>query len=123
MIFLFIVTFLFLGFGVKGAVIGDMLALIVVMVIAGIIMKKFVHFTISDYRKNTKTLTSFGSQLMFGNAKNIINYQADTLLIAYFLTATDVGYYAVAVSLSRFFWRIPKSIQMVAYPAISEYWS
>jgi len=122
MIFLFIVTFLFLGLGVVGAVIGDMLALIVVLIIAGVIARKFVHFTITDYRKSTKRLTSFGSQLMFGNTINIINYQADTLLIAYFLTVTDVGYYAVAVSLSRFFWRIPQSIQMVAYPATSEYW-
>ncbi|RLG31398.1 hypothetical protein DRO03_01220 [Methanosarcinales archaeon] len=123
MIFLFILTFLFLGFGVVGAVLGDMLALIIVLIIAGIIARKFVHFTITDYRKNTKKLTSFGSQLMFGNTINIINYQADTLLIAYFLTVTDVGYYAVAVSMSRFFWRIPQSIQMVAYPATSEYWT
>ena len=120
---LLIVTFLFLGFGVKGAVIGDMLALIVVMVIAGIIVNKFVNFTISDYRKNTKTLTLFGSQVMLTNTINMINYQADTLLIAYFMTATDVGYYAVAVSLSRFFWRIPQSVQMIAYPATSEYWA
>ena len=123
MIFLFIVTFLFLGFGVVGAIIGDMLALIVVLIIAGVIARKFVHFKIRDYGKNTKKLTSFGSQLMFGNTINIINYQADTLLIAYFLTVTDVGYYAVAVSLSRFFWRIPQSIQIVAYPATSEYWA
>lgn len=123
MIFLFIVTFLFLGLGVVGAVIGDMIALVAVLIIAGVIARKFVHFTNTDYKKNTKKLTSFGRQLMFGNTINIINYQADTLLIAYFLTVTDVGYYAVAVSLSRFFWRIPQSIQMVAYPVASEYWA
>ncbi len=122
MVFLFIVTFLFLGFGIEGAVVGEVLATITVMVVAVLIIKKFVHFKISDYKKNTSALTSFGSQLMLGNVINNVNYQADSLLIAYFLTATDLGYYSVAVSLSRFFWRIPQSVQMIAYPATSEYW-
>jgi len=39
------------------------------------------------------------------------------------LSATDLGYYSVAVALSRFIWRIPNSIQMVAYPATAEYWA
>ncbi|MBA7620194.1 lipid II flippase MurJ [subsurface metagenome] len=53
----------------------------------------------------------------------MINYQADIVLIGYFLTATDVGYYAVAVGLSRFFWIIPQAIQRITYPATSEYWA
>jgi len=123
MILLLIVTFLFFGFGVEGALIGDMLALIGVVVIAAIIMKKFIHIIILDYKKNTKKLASFGSRMMGVNSINLTQYQADSLLIGYFLTATDLGYYAVAVSLSRFFWRVPQSIQMVTYPATSEYWS
>lgn len=121
--FSFILTFLFIGFGVKGALGGTILAVIASMGISAILMRKFVHFTISNYKTYTKKLTSFGSQLMLGDIINNVNYQADALLIGYFLTATDVGYYAVAVSLSRFFWRIPQSIQMIAYPAASEYWA
>ena len=121
--FSFILAFLFIGFGVEGALVGTMLAVIASMGISAIVMRKFFHFTISNYKKYTKKLTSFGSQLMLGNAINIINYQADTLLIAYFLTATDVGYYAAAVSLSRFFWRVPRSIQTVSSPTATEYWT
>ena len=51
----------------------------------------------------------------------MINYRADTILIGYFLTDTDVGYYTVAVSLSRFFWIIPQTIQTITYPATSDY--
>jgi len=120
---LFIVTFLFFGFGVKGAIIGDILALIVVTVIAGLVVKKFVRFTILDYYGNTKMLTTFGSRMMGINSINLLHTQADILLIGYFLSSADVGYYAAAVSLSRFFWRVPQSVQMVTYPATSEYWS
>lgn len=123
MIFLFVMAFLILGFGVKGAVIGDMLAMIVVIAIAGVTMRKFVRFTVFDYRKNTEMLISFGSRMMFGNAINQINAQVDIIMIGYFLTAGDVGFYAVAISLSRFFWRVPLSIQTITYPATTEYWS
>ena len=120
---LFILTFLFLGFGVKGALIGNMLASIVVMVIAAVIMKKFVCFTISGYIKNTKMLTSFGSRLAGANMVNEIYHHIDIIMIGYFLTSTAVGYYAIAVSLSRFFWLVPKAMGTVAYPTISEYWA
>lgn len=123
LIFILTITFLFNGFGIKGAVVADMLATIMVTVVAAVIMKKFIKFSISNYRENIKKLTSFGSKLMLGNVINNVNYQADTLLIAYYLTAGDLGYYSAAVSLSRFFWRIPQSIQMISYPATSEYWA
>ena len=123
MIFSFTLILLFLGFGVIGALIGDMLALFVVVIIAATTMKKFVNFKISDFKGNTKMLTSFGSRMMGANSINLIQYQADSFLIGYFLTASDLGYYTAAVSLSRFFWRVPQSIQMITYPATSEYWS
>jgi len=121
--FSFIVALLVVGFGVEGAVIGNMLAIIASTGIAILIMKNFTFFTLYKFKESSKKLTVFGSQLMLGNAINIINYQADILLIAYFLTATDVGYYAVAVSLSRFFWRVPDSIQRVSFPTSTEYWA
>ena len=123
MIFSFTLILLFLGFGVIGALIGDMLALFIVVIIAAISMKKFVNFKIYDFKGNTKMLTAFGSRMMGANSINLIQYQADSFLIGYFLTASDLGYYTAAVSLSRFFWRVPQSIQMVTYPATSEYWS
>lgn len=123
LLFLFILTFLFLGFGVKGALAGTILAEIMAMCIAAIIMKKFVHFTISNYKKYTKKLILFGIRLQGVQSINLIYTQVDIFLIGYFLTATEVGYYAAAVSLSRFFWRVPQSMQMVTYPATSEYWS
>jgi len=119
---LLILIFFRIGFGVKGAVFGFMLAIIVAVSIALFIVKKFVHFTILDYKKNTKKLMSFGSKIMLGNVVNLMNLQIDILLVGYFLTATDVGYYAVAVSLSRFFWLVPRAIRTITYPSTSEYW-
>ena len=46
----------------------------------------------------------------------------DVLLIGFFLSPTELGYYTVAVTLSRFFWLIPSSIQTITYPITASYW-
>jgi len=119
----FIIAFLMIGLGVEGAMLGTVFAIIGTAAVAMVIMKRFVHFTLLDYKKNTKKLASFGSRLVGANMINEIYSYADILMIGYFLTSTDVGYYAVAISLSRFFWLVPRAMSIVAYPAISEYWA
>jgi len=119
----FILALLMLGLGVVGAMLGTVFAIFVTMSLAMVIMKRFVRFTFSDYKKNTKMLASFGSRLAGANMIGQIYSSIDTIMIGYFLTSTDVGYYAVAISLSKFFWLVPRAMSTVAYPAISEYWA
>ena len=119
----FILAFLIIGLGVEGAMLGTVFAIFVTVSVAMVIVKRFVHFTVLDYKKNTKVLASFGSRLVGASMINQIYYNIDILMIGYFLTSTDVGYYAVAISLSRFFWLVPRAMATIAYPAISEYWT
>ena len=120
---IFILVLLFVGLGVEGAMLGTVFAIIGTVVVATVIMKKFMHFTFLNYKKNTKKLASFGSRLVGANMIGQIYYYIDILMLGYFLTSTEVGYYTVAVSLSRFFWLVPRAIGTVAFPAISEYWA
>ena len=120
---IFILTFLIIGLGVKGAVLGILFAIIVTVILAIVIVKRFIRFTFSDYTKNTKMLASLGSRLVGVNMISQIYYNIDIIMIGYFLTSTDVGYYAVAISFSRFFWLVPRAMATIAYPAISEYWA
>jgi len=119
----FILALLMIGLGVEGAMLGTVFAIIVTAVVAMVIMKRFLHFTFLDYKKNTKMLASFGSRLVGASMINEIYSYTDILMIGFFLTSTEVGYYTVAISLSRFFWLVPRAMATVAYPAISEYWA
>lgn len=119
----FILAFLIIGLGVEGAMLGTVFAIFLTVSVAMVIVKKLVRFTFSDYKKNTKTLASFGSRLVGVNMINQIYYNIDIIMIGYFLTSTEVGYYAVAISLSRFFWLVPRAMATVTYPAITEYWA
>ena len=117
------VLLIYFGFGVAGVVIGVVLASVGWCLYLLLITRDYFDITFEGYAENTKKMLVFGVQIFAGNAINMINYQADIVLIGYFLTATDVGYYAVAVGLSKFFWLIPKAIQTITYPATSEYWA
>jgi len=119
----FILALLIIGLGVEGALWGTIFAIIVTVCVNMSIMKKFVRFKFSNYKKNIKMLASFGSRITGANMIWQTYYYMDSLMIGYFLTSTEVGYYAVAISLSRFFWLVPKAMATVAYPTISEYWA
>ena len=117
------VLLIYYGFGVAGAVIGIVFSSFGFCLFLIWTARKYFEITFSEYIPTTKRMLRFGAQIFGANAINMINYQADIILIGYFLTVTDVGYYAVAVGLSRFFWIIPQAIQTILYPATSEYWS
>lgn len=117
------VVLIYYGFGVTGAVIGVVLSSVGSCAFLIWTCRGYFDITLEGYRQTTRKLLGFGAQIFGANAINMINYQADIVLIAYFLTATDVGYYAVAVGLSKFFWIIPQAIQTITYPATSEYWA
>jgi O-antigen/teichoic acid export membrane protein len=117
------VVLIYYGFGVAGAVIGIVLSAVGNCLYLIFVSRNYFEITFSEYVPTAKNMLQFGWKLVAGNAINQVNYHADILLIGYFLTATDVGYYAVAVGLSKFFWIIPQSIQTITYPATSEYWA
>ncbi|CAD6493248.1 MAG: putative flippase AglR [Candidatus Argoarchaeum ethanivorans] len=117
------VVLIYRGFGVAGAMAGVVLSSVGSCAFLIWVCRRHFDITLEGYRQTTKKLLGFGAQIVGANAINMINYQADIVLIGYFLTATDVGYYAVAVGLSKFFWIIPSAIQTITYPATSEYWA
>jgi len=117
------VVLIYFGFGVAGAVIGVVLSSVGFCLFLIWTTRKYFEITFSGYAPTTKKMLLFGIHIFGAQAMNIINYQADIILIGYFLTAMDVGYYAVAVGLSKFFWIVPQSIQTITYPATSEYWA
>ena len=120
---LFIVTFVWLGFGVEGAVWG-----IVISVVGGCLFglyfsRKFLRIILRGLLQGIKRLVSFGSQVFGADALGLILLYTDIILIGYFLSAEDIGYYSIAISVSAFFLVVPTAIQRITYPATSEYWS
>jgi stage V sporulation protein B len=117
------VIFLYFGIGVIGSVYAILISYAATSLLLVYHVRDFIQTSIADFFTRIKKIASFGSQIMVANAVNTINFQADVVFVGYFLLASDVGYYAVAASLSRLLWVLPQSIQRITYPSLSECWA
>ena len=120
---LFVISFVGLGFGVKGAIFGVLLSDIGASIFGLYLSRHYLHLNLQGYIQNTKKLLSFGGQMFGANATNVILNQIDIILIGYFLVATDVGYYSAAIAIASLFTIIPSAIQKITFPTTSEFWS
>jgi len=112
-----------LGYGIKGAVIGIIIATIIYAFIAMFFFSNFIfHLTFSKFRETAKKLLHFGIQTVISGIVSIMLYRIDVLMIGYFMTSTEVGIYSVAIGIARMIWIIPQSINTVSYPTFSYYW-
>jgi O-antigen/teichoic acid export membrane protein len=119
----FTAILIYRGFGVGGAMVGIVLSSIGASAYLVYCCKGQFNFIVTEYIKTSKKLIGFGTQMLGANFINMINLQADTVFLGYFLTAADVGYYSAATGLSKFFWVVPQAIQTISYPATSDYWA
>ena len=117
------VVLIYCGFGVAGAVAGVVLSSVGSSLFLIFVSRNYFKITLIEYLSTTKKMLRFGVQVLAAGSINQINNQLDIILIGFFLISTDIGHYAVAVGLSRFFWLIPLSVQRITYPATSSYWS
>jgi O-antigen/teichoic acid export membrane protein len=58
----------------------------------------------------------FGLFAWAGNLLQQVNYRFDVLILAGFATASDVGIYSVALTLTGVAWVLPHGLQMVIFP-------
>jgi stage V sporulation protein B len=110
------------GFGVRGMVIGTVLSSAGSCLYLIRVSWSYFEITFESYVKTTKKLLKFGALVSGTNFIGSLNSQADLILTGYFLTATDLGYYGVAIGFSKFFLIIPMAIQRVTGPTTSEFW-
>lgn len=96
-----IVSAVLLGFGVEGVISGLVISAIGTCALGLLFSRRFVRLDLENLIQNTKQILSFGSKLFGGNAISQVVYWADIFLIGYFLAATQVGYYSIAIGLSR----------------------
>jgi O-antigen/teichoic acid export membrane protein len=117
------IPLIYLGFGVMGAIVGIVASDIGYCLLLIWISRIYININFQNLVSISKMMLIFGIKKIETNAVNLINTQADTVLVGYFLSATYLGYYSVALRLSKFFWLIPQTIQRITYPATSEYWA
>ena len=120
---LLIIILVRVGLGIKGAIIGLLLAEIGTSLLGLLLSRNFLRLSLQGYFRNARRLFSFGWQMFAANATNVILNQTDIIMIGYFLTVADVGYYSAAVFIITFLGIVPGAIQRITFPAASAFWS
>ncbi len=113
-----------IGYGVTGALLGYAFALLIV----GLTSFKMVFSRIklhlfSGLKKHGEKLIKFGSYSMVLILLFQSLYQVDVIMVRYFLTSADTGYYKAALTTSEFTWFIPFALQLTLLHSASHVWA
>ena len=115
---LFQVVAVFLGFNVAGLAGG----FIAGMIISGIIQLRFFDLRFVHFGwKHVKSLSTFSIWLFLTSAGVLLYSYADTIMIGYYLSNTDVGIYRVAFQFSTFAAFATTAIRAVLWPKVSRW--
>lgn len=66
----------------------------------------------------TGSFLNYGIRIYIILIFNFLNYKLDILLVKYFLTASDVSYYQIAVSIAQRFWYLPNALGALLFPTL-----
>lgn len=111
-----------LDMNIRGAVLGFVIPTILMGLISPIFTRNYFTATPKLANKILKEFSLFGFYVVLANSIGIINTEIDSLMIGYFMNATEVGYYAVAIIFIQGITLIPDAIQRVTTPLIATYY-
>lgn len=111
-----------LDMSIRGAVLGFVIPTILVGLMSPIFIRNYFKAIPKLENKILKEFSLFGFYVVLANSIGIINTEIDSLAIGYFMNATDVGYYAVAIIFIQGITLIPDAIQRVTTPLMATYY-
>ena len=104
-------------FGLTGAVIGLPAAALVGAALGAILLSREARRdTVVDTGDSLPKALRFGLQGWGANLLQQINYRFDVLILGGFATASAVGVYSVALTLTSAAWVLPQALQTVLFP-------
>jgi O-antigen/teichoic acid export membrane protein len=118
----FVLSLLAAGFGMNGAIWGLVLTEIVCTFIGLLTLRHGLTRALKEIRRRAANLASFGARMSATNAANAILNYTDVVMVGYYMTASDVGYYGVSMLLASLVSKLPGAVQRVTFPAAARCW-
>ena len=119
-----IVIFLVLGYGVLGAAVGWVLAIIGTAFLAFYFLEKkvfpiFLHSKVKAVSVD-KELLFFSFPLIFAGLASLITGWTDTLMLGYFCSSSEVGIYNAAAPTAKILQIVPGAFTLIFMPVATE---
>lgn len=119
------VGFISIGFQLEGYIWAEIIGAIVALTLFLILIKKLLpkqmpSLSIKSAAKITKEERGFGNNMLLINTVGILQGQGDKILLAIYLTTTDLGIYSIVLALTVFVPTILVSVNSIFTPIISQ---
>lgn len=116
------------GYGVTGALLGNVVANALVVVVSFALIHREVSLTTAIRRRLPESfprreVVSFNTLSVVLVLLMMSLYHVDVLLLQWFRTSTAVGHYKAALKMAEFLWFVPMAIQTVFVHSMSNLWS
>jgi len=118
-IVLFVILSLLFHPDVSMAAISYSFSFLMTSIIGILLLRKKIIFKATFSTKIFKDTLSFGFKGHLGSIADYLNRRFDIFIISTLLPIEEVGYYAIAVTVSEMLWYIPKSIGSILFNKIA----
>lgn len=114
-----------LALSLGGATVGDFVAASLVGLVVGcILLVRITGWPVAARRPVLdaacrRRVRRFGGKVVLGDALQTANYRLDVFVLAAFVPVSDVGVYAVAVTVVEILWQLPHALSRSLLPRIS----
>lgn len=122
LIFLFLIVIFLLGlrFGVKAAIIAQVISVAIACGVLFFVTKKETSGLFFSFNKDLfKDFLFYGGKTYFGNIATFLYLRIDMWMINIFLNPLAVGFYSIAVGLSEQIWLVSQAAGTVLFPKVS----
>lgn len=110
----------YLSWGVNGAVLADIVAGILTIVVAlAVFYWKYEIALVKPSMEKLLSMLHYGARYYVGKVSNEMNYQMGTIILAFFATREEVGLFAVASKLAMQATAIPDALITVLIPKVA----
>jgi len=120
----FVAAFVWLGFGVAGALAGYVAALLLASVVGGVVLYRRFYSTFDGApdpdASISRRILEYSVPLTATRGANVIDKKVDTMLVGIIVDMTAVGFYTIGKSVSDFVSMPASSIGYTISPALGE---
>jgi len=86
---------------------------------SALLVRRLTVIRLSVKLRVLKESLGYGVKVYLANIFTFLSYRLDILLVSYFLGATQVGFYALAVAMAEMAWFIPNAVKTILFPQVS----
>jgi len=122
-----VILLVYFGFGVSGAIIGDIIGVLVIVIVSLSLVRREISLSIV-FKEISKEISrrevlSYNILSTFLSLFMVSLYHTDVILLQGIVGGSQTGFYKAALNVAQFIWVVPTAVQLVLVQSVSPQWA